>query len=230
MRLYEDILSDANDHGLMIIFHGTTLPRGWERMYPNYVGSEAVMASEMLVFLQSVRESEAYNASMHPFIRNTVGSMEFGGTFLNKYLVKANKEKNERLTTDAFQLATAILFQNPLQLFALTPNNLTDVPAFEIDFMKQVPTTWDETVFIDGYPGRYCVIARRNGNRWYIAGVNAGKEPMKLKLDLSMLAGKKARLYNDDKSRSTYTKEIQVPKNGITEAELQPGGGLVITQ
>src|SRR5690606_19501726 len=50
MRLYEDILSDANDYGLMIIFHGTTLPRGWERMYPNFVGGEAVMASEMLVF------------------------------------------------------------------------------------------------------------------------------------------------------------------------------------
>lgn len=230
MRLYEDVLSDANDYGLMIIFHGTTLPRGWERMYPNFVGSEAVMASEMLVFQQSVRESEAYNASMHPFIRNTVGSMEFGGTFLNKYLVKNNRERNERLTTDAFQLATAVLFQNPMQMFALTPNNLTDAPSFEIDFMKQVPTTWNETVFIDGYPGRFCVLARRNNDRWYIAGVNAGKELIKLKVDLPMLAGKKVKLYNDNKSRVTYIKEIDIPKNGICEIEMQPAGGMVITQ
>jgi hypothetical protein len=229
MRLYEDILSDANDYGLMIIFHGTTLPRGWERMYPNFVGSEAVMASEMLVFNESTRKDEAFNAAMHPFIRNTVGSMEFGGTFLNKYLVKSNKERNKRLTTDAFQLATAVLFQNPIQMFAITPNNLTDAPAFEIDFMKRVPTTWDETVFIDGYPGKYCVVARRHGSRWYVAGVNAENELKRLKLNLPMLAGKKVRLYNDDKNKVAYTKEIEIPKTGIAEIEMQSGGGMVLT-
>ena len=86
MRLYEDILSDADDHGLMVIFHGCTLPRGWERMYPNYVGSEAVLASENMVFNQHFCDEEAFNTCLHPFIRNTVGSMEFGGCFLNKRL------------------------------------------------------------------------------------------------------------------------------------------------
>lgn len=230
MRLYEGILSDANDYGLMIIFHGATLPRGWERMYPNFVGSEAVMASEMLVFNESTRRNEAFNASMHPFIRNTVGSMEFGGTFLNKYLVRSNQGRNQRLTTDAFQLATAVLFQNPVQMFALTPNNLTDAPSFAIDFMKKVPTTWEETVFIDGYPGKYCVLARRNGNRWYVAGVNAGKEPLKVKINLPMLGGKKLQIYNDDNSRESFTKEIEIPKDGVVEIEMQSGGGVVLTQ
>ncbi|GHT40053.1 hypothetical protein FACS189437_05070 [Bacteroidia bacterium] len=228
MRLYEDILSDANDYGLMIIFHGCTLPRGWERMYPNYVGSEAVLASEMLIFSQQVRESEAFYATLHPFIRNAVGSMEFGGVLLNKYLVKSNKDRNKRLTTDAFQLATAVLFQNPVQNFALTPNNLTDVPAFEIDFMKQIPTTWDETVFIDGYPGKYVVLARRHGSQWYVAGVNAEKEPLKLKINLPMFAGKKVTLYNDDKNRETFSKEISVANNGNVEITVQPGGGFVL--
>ena len=228
MRLYEDILSDANDYGLMIIFHGTTLPRGWERMYPNFVGSEAVMASEMLVFNESTRKAEAFNASMYPFIRNTVGSMEFGGTFLNKYLVKNNQEKNQRLTTDAFQLATAVLFQNPVQMFALTPNNLTDAPAFAIDFMKIVPTTWDETVFLEGYPGNYCVLARRNGSQWYVAGVNAGKEPIKLKLNLSMLAGRKLNMINDDANKLSSSKEIAVNKNGELLVEMQASGGFVL--
>ncbi|WP_207534844.1 glycoside hydrolase family 97 protein [Desertivirga arenae] len=229
MRLYEDILSDANDYGLMIVFHGTTLPRGWERMYPNYVGSEAVVASEMLIFVQNVRENEAYNAAIHPFIRNTVGSMEFGGTFLNKYLVKSNKDKNKRLTTDAFQLATAVLFQNPVQMFALTPNNLSDAPPFEIDFMKQVPTTWDETVFIDGYPGKYSILARRHGKDWYVAGVNGTKEAMKLKVKLPMLAGKKVKLYADNQNKETFVKEQELKKSGEIEIEMQSGGGIVIS-
>ncbi|MCM5529696.1 glycoside hydrolase family 97 protein [Parasegetibacter sp. NRK P23] len=228
MRLYEDILSDANDHGLMIIFHGTTLPRGWEIMYPNFVGGEAVVASEMLIFSQQVREQEAFNATLHPFIRNAVASMEFGGVFLNKFLVRSNRDRNKRLTTDAFQLATAVLFQNPVQMFALTPNNLTDAPDFAIDFMKKVPTTWDETLFIDGYPGKYSVIARRKGAEWYVAGVNAEKEARKLKLNLPMFAGKKVRLYNDGSNKESFSKEVEVKKNGLLEIEVQSGGGFVV--
>src|SRR5690554_4551283 len=143
----------------MVNFHGATLPRGWERMYPNFVGAEAVLASEMLVFVQDVREKEAFYATLHPFIRNSVASMEFGGVILNKYLNKSNKQGQKRLTTDIFQLATGVLFQNAVQFFALTPNNLTDVPEFEVEFMRNIPTTWDETRFIDGYPGKYSVLA-----------------------------------------------------------------------
>ena len=146
MRLYEAILSDADDHGLMVIFHGCTLPRGWERMYPNYVGSEAVLASENLIFSQHSCDTEAYNASLHPFIRNAVGCMEFGGTLLNKRLNRGNDGGSVRKTTDVFQIATAVLFQNPVQNFAIAPNNLTDAPEAVIGFMKDVPTTWDETV------------------------------------------------------------------------------------
>ncbi|PZU81982.1 MAG: alpha-glucosidase [Chryseobacterium sp.] len=228
MRLYEDILSDANDFGLKIIFHGATLPRGWEVMYPNYAGSEAVLASEMLYFSEDVRKQEAFFATLHPFIRNTVGSMEFGGTFLNKYLTKSNKDKNKRYTTDGFQLATAVLFQNPVQMFGVMPNNLTDAPKFQLDFMKEVPTLWDETVFIDGYPGKYSVIARRHQNQWYVAGVNAENAVQKLTLKLPMLAGKSVRFINDDSKGETSEKTITVGKNGELKIEIQSKGGFVI--
>lgn len=178
MRLYEAILSDADDYGLMVIFHGCTLPRGWERMYPNYVGSEAVRASENLVFMQSECDQEAVFATLHPFIRNTVGCMEFGGCFLNKRLDRANQRGTIRRTTDAFQLATCVLFQNPIQNFAVTPNNLEDAPKACIDFLREVPTTWDETRLIEGHPGKYVVLARRNGNTWYIAAINATDQAM----------------------------------------------------
>jgi hypothetical protein len=197
-------------------------------MYPNFVGSEAVIASEMLVFTQHARDNEAFYSTLHPFIRNAVGSMEFGGVFLNKHLNRSNTGSNKRLTTDAFQLATAVLFQNPVQPFALTPNNLHDVPNFEIDFMKEVPTTWDETVLLDGYPGKYVVLARRSGDKWYIAGTNAQKEPLHIKLKVPLSASKKVKLITDRKDGSTYLEEKNVDKKGEMEVVIQPNGGIVI--
>lgn len=230
LRLYEEILSDADDHGLMVIFHGCTLPRGWERMFPNYVGSEAVLASENLVFSQHFCDNEAFNATLHPFIRNAVGCMEFGGVFLNKCLNRSNDGGTIRRTTDIFQLATAVLFQNPIQNFALAPNNLTDAPQICLDFMKQVPTTWDETRFIDGYPGRYIVLARRHGNTWYIAAANATAEPLKLKLDLPMLAGQEVSLYSDDKKMQPQLKLQKIKTDGSLQLTVQPQGGAVIVK
>lgn len=228
MRLYEAILSDADDHGLMVIFHGCTLPRGWERMYPNYVGSEAVLASENLIFNQHFDDNEAFNACLHPFIRNTVGSMEFGGTFLNKRYNRTNDGGTIRRTTDVFQLATAVLFQNPIQNFALAPNNLTDAPKVALDFMKQVPTTWDETVFIDGYPGKYVVLARRHGNRWYIAGINARKEPLKLTLNLPMLnSGETVSFYSDGKQNVPLLSEQTIKSPESVQVTIQPEGGTI---
>ena len=182
MALYEAILSDADDHGLMVIFHGCTLPRGWEKMYPNYVGSEAVRASENLVFSQYECDQEAVAACLHPFIRNTGGCMEFGGCFLNDRLDKSNARGTIRRTTDVFQLATCVLFQNPIQNFAITPNNLDDAPAVCLEFLREMPTTWDETRYIDGIPGEFVVLARRNGDKWYVAAANATDTPVEFKV------------------------------------------------
>ena len=182
MRHYEAILSDADDHGLMVIFHGCTLPRGWERMYPNFVGSEAVRASENLVFRQYDCDHEAEAACIHPFIRNTVGSMEYGGCFMNENLSKSNMSGSMRRTTDIFQIATLVLFQNPIQNVAITPNNLEDAPEICMDFIREVPTTWDETRLVYGYPGKHVTLARRNGKTWYVASVNAQEQVLKYNL------------------------------------------------
>ncbi|MBQ3984351.1 MAG: glycoside hydrolase family 97 catalytic domain-containing protein [Bacteroidales bacterium] len=185
MRYYEDILSDANDYGLMCIFHGATLPRGWEKMYPNFVGSEAVRASENMVFNQNDCNLEPEFACLHPFIRNTVASMEFGGTFLQRRLNRNPERGSRRMTTDVFQLGLAVVYQNPVQNFALSPTNLTDgTSEVCLDFMRKVPTTWDETRLIDGYPGKYVTMARRKGNTWYIVSLNGTLDkPMKVDLN-----------------------------------------------
>ncbi len=230
MRLYEDILSDANDHGISVIFHGCTIPRGWERMYPNYVGSEAVLASENLIFSQDFCDMEDFNATLHPFIRNAAGVMEYGGSVLNKRMNRGNDGGNVRRTTDAFQLATSILFQNPVQNFALAPNNLTDAPADAIDFMKNVPTTWDDTVFIDGYPGKYVVLARKGTNgKWYIAGVSAEEKPLKLELDLPMLEkGQEVKVYAEDGKNPLSAKTLKIKNPSKVQMNMTKRDGFVI--
>lgn len=228
MRLYEDILSDANDHGLMVNFHGATLPRGWERMFPNFVGSEAVLASEMLVFIQDVRENEAVYATLHPFIRNTVATMEYGGVVLNDYFNRGNVDGQKRLTTDSFQIATGILFHSPVQFFALTPNNLEEAPGFLIDFMKDIPTTWDETRYIAGSPGDYAVIARRHGQKWYVAGVNAKREARDLTIEVPFLSSEPVTVYNDDRNGKPGYSTRTIPENGHISITMQPNGGFVI--
>lgn len=231
MKLYEDILVDANDYGIMVIFHGCTLPRGWERMYPNFASSEAVLASENLYFGQRSCDFEAFNATLHPFIRNTVGSMDFGGSALNKFYNNNNTPNrgSKRMTSDVFALAIAVLFQSGVQHFALAPNNLTDAPQWAIDFMKTVPTTWDEIRFIDGYPGKYVIIARRHGDKWYVAGVNAQKETIKLKLKLPMFApGSQVSLYNDDATLNGKVAPLKVNKKQEVELIIPCNGASLI--
>ncbi|MBK5722278.1 glycoside hydrolase family 97 protein [Dysgonomonas sp. Marseille-P4677] len=234
MQLYEDILTDANDFGLMVIFHGCTLPRGWERMYPNFVSSEAVLASEMLHFSQNACDSEAFNATLHPFIRNTVGSMDFGGSTLNKFYNPINSSEmwgGHRRTSDVFALAVAVLFQSPVQHFALTPTNLTDAPTWAIDFMKKVPVTWDETRFIDGYPGKYIILARRSGQTWFVTGVNAEKETLNVKIKLPMFkAGETLVHYKDNSKLEGNVLTSILDKNQMIELEIPCNGGVVLVK
>jgi len=229
LRLYEAILSDANDYGIQVIFHGCTLPRGWERMYPNYCGSEAVLASENLVFGQTFCDMEARHACLHPFVRNTVGAMEYGGTVLQKRLNRGNDGGSTRRTSDIFELSTAIAFQCSGQNFALTPRNLTEQPQFEIDFMKQVPTTWDETRFIEGYPGKYIVMARRHADRWYAVAMNAETTPKSITLDLSTINHQLSTILHDGPDgQSPQKSTIKPDKKGRIQLTLQPQCAAII--
>ena len=232
IKLYEDIMADANDYGILCVFHGCTLPRGWERMYPNYASSEAVLASENLNFSQGACDNEAFNATIHPFIRNTVGSMDFGGSALNKYYNARNAPRgSQRRTSEVFALATAVMFQSPVQHFALAPNNLTDAPAGAIDFMKNVPTLWDEVKYIDGYPGKYVIMARRHGDTWYVVGINAEKETLKVEVELPMFAqGDVVKLYSDDKDLNGSLTDLKVKKNGKVKIEIPCNGGIVMVK
>ena len=198
-------------------------------MYPNYVGSEAVLASENLIFDQHHCDIEAMSATLHPFIRNAAGCMEYGGSFLNRHMSKDNKSGNKRLTSQVFSLATAVLFQNPMQFFALAPNNLEDAPKECLDFLREVPTTWDETKILGGYPGKYVVLARRSGDTWYVAAVNGTDKIIDINITLPFETDGTISLYEDGKSieevRLTNETKAQMVKKRLS---VKPNGGLVM--
>ena len=245
MKLYEDILSDANDYGLEVIFHGCTMPRGWERMYPNYVSSEAALASENVYFTDYHAKKEAFEMTMHPFSRNAVASFDWGGVMMNKYFSKDNKSRHQRFTSDIFEMATAITNQSSVNCICLYPNNLQDVPQWELDWLKNVPTDWEDTRFIAGYPTKYAVIARKAGNlngsgaalsagKWFVGGLNATDKPLALTLDLPMFAGKTVTYLTDqpkkkgEKFFTSVKKTLKVGKDGKAKVVIQPNGGIII--
>ena len=230
MRLYEEILSDANRFGLQVVFHGCTIPRGWERMYPNYVASEAVLASENLFFGEEATVREGFDLTLHPFCRNATASMDWGGVILNKYMSKDNKSRHTRKTTDIFELAAGIIMQTSVQCVAIQPNNLEeDIPQFEFDFLRGLPTTWEETRFIDGYPGKYVVLARKATNgQWYIAGLNALTEPLTLTLDLKEYSFESPNLYVENKKGEPTLTPLKVDKACKAKITIQPNGGFII--
>ena len=245
MRLYEDILSDADDHGLMVIFHGCTMPRGWERMYPNYVSSEAALASENVYFTDYHAKKEAFEMTMHPFSRNAVASFDWGGVMMNKYLSRDNKSRHQRYTSNVFEMATAITNQSSVNCVCLYPNNLQDVPQWELDWLKGLPTAWDDVKFIAGYPTKYAVVARKasqengsgaaiNNGKWIVGGLNATDKPLTLTLNLPMFAGKTVEYLTDqpkkqgEKFYTSVKKTLKVGKNGKAKVVIQPNGGIII--
>ena len=229
MQLYEDILTDANRYGLQVVFHGCTMPRGWEKMYPNFVASEAVLASENLFFGEGATIREGFDLTLHPFCRNATASMDWGGIIMNKWMSRDNKSRHTRKTTDIFELASGITMQTSVQCVAMQPNNLEELPQFEMDFLRQLPTTWDETRFIDGYPGKYVVMARKATNgKWYIAGLNAKNEPISLTLDLNDFGAKLSKLLIDNKKGQPVQTALKTDKTGKVKVTIQPNGGLVI--
>ncbi|MDD3387335.1 MAG: glycoside hydrolase family 97 C-terminal domain-containing protein, partial [Prevotella sp.] len=167
---------------------------------------------------------------------NAVGSFDWGGVIMNRMISKDNKSRHQRYTSDVFEMATAITNQVSVNCVIVTPNVVDGLPQFEQDFLKKIPTAWDETKLLAGYPTRYAVTARRSGDKWYVGGLNATAEPLTLTLDMPMLAGQTVNYYVDRKAKKgqlwpdSELRTLKVDKNGKAKVTLQPNGGIVLTQ
>lgn len=225
MQYYVDILKDAAEHQLLVNFHGSTLPRGLQRTYPNFMTSEAVKGFEMISFFQPNADSEASHASMLTFARNVFDPMDFTPTVFFEI------PGIERKTTNGFQLALPVIFLSGIQHIVETPEGMATAPYFVQNFMRSIPARWDDVKFIEGYPGKLTVIARKAGDAWYVAGINGEDTTKNLDLDLSFI-GDKTGYRIDDEGTSSAIPNAMV-KRPVTAGNSVPvtllgNGGFVM--
>lgn len=221
IRLYHEIMRDAADFNIMVNFHGATVPRGWQRTYPHLVTMEAVRGYEYTTFDQYNADHAPRQGTIFPFTRNAVGPMDYTPTMLTPQ-VGASK----RITRNGYDLAMLVVFESGIQHLGVTPDVMEDLPAFVLNYLRTVPSVWDETRFVMGYPGDYIVIARRDGNRWFVAGINGRPEARTVRLDLPFLGdGWEGMLIGDAEDASGFS---HVSVSAGDEVEMVGYGGFVV--
>ena len=222
-----DLLESAAKHHLLVNFHGATVPRGWQRTYPNLMSTEGVYGAEWYNNVPTFTNVAASHNTTLPFTRNIIGPMDYTPcTF--------SDSQHPHITSDAHELALTVLYESALQHLADKPESYLVQPQQVQDFFGKLPTTWDETRYVSGYPGESVVLARRSGETWYVAGINGTDNKKVLDVDLSFISGAKCVQTFADADPTQYqlagnkdwliTKGNQIPKQIAT----QPRGGFVL--
>jgi alpha-glucosidase len=225
INYYQDILEDAAVNRLLVNFHGATLPRGLHRTYPNLMTAEAVFGYEMITFGQGSADKAPEHSVMSALVRNAFDPMDF--TPMNLYKIPRIK----RVTTAAFELATSVIFLSGIQHYAESPEGMTHVPGNIKDFLRELPNSWEDVKFIEGYPGKLFVVARKSDNAWYVAGINGESVEKSLLLDLSFVKGKQAQLITgggDGGDKPLFTdKSVNLTSSGELSIILKGNDGFV---
>ncbi len=232
---YHRIARAAAQHKLLVNYHGAPKPDGLHRKYPNVINRESVRGLEYNKFSRPYGTTPEYAVTI-PFIRMAAGPMDYTPGALN------NAQKQNFAVIDQMpmsqgtrcqQLAMYVAYDAPLQMLSDLPTAYRAEPVI-LDYLKSIPTVWDETVALDGKVGDYLVIARKSGSTWYISGMTDW-DPRKVNVNLPFLGdGKyKAVIYQDginaDRNGKDYVVlEKTVDKSTITEMKMAPGGGFVI--
>jgi hypothetical protein len=223
MDYYQDILADAHEHHLMVNCHGSTLPRGVQRTWPNLVSMEAIRGFEYATFDQESADKVPSKATTVMFTRNAFDPMDFTPVCFTSY------DNFERVTGNGAELAMAVLFLSGVQHYAETPRGMAGMPEYVRELMSAIPVSWDETEYIDGYPGRYVVIARRAGDAWYVAGINASNEPREVMFKLPFADPKAGIIVTEgDTKRSFRLGKVTLNNEKNIEVSMNPDGGFVM--
>ena len=221
MDYCQDLLESAARHHLLVNFHGAPIPRGWQRTWPNLLSTEGVYGAEWYNNVPHFTKKAASHNATLPFTRNVIGPMDYTPCAFSD-------SQHPHITSLAHELALTVLYESGLQHLADRPESFLAQPQDVQDFLGQLPTVWDETRFVCGYPGESAVLARRSGNTWYVAGINGTDDPKVLMTDLRFIGKKwkKAKLFADDASGQWQISAItKLP----SQVNCQPRGGFLLT-
>jgi alpha-glucosidase len=223
INYYQEILEDAAQYHILVNFHGATLPRGWQRTYPNLMTTEAVYGYEMITFGQKDADTAAAHMVMCAFARNAFDPMDF--TPVNLYKIP----RIERRTTVAFEMATATIFLSGIQHFAESPDGMAHMPEPVKNYMQNIPSHWDDVKFIDGYPGKFYAMARRSGSKWYVAAINGDTASKQITINkLPFIAPfKTGTLFTTNEAREIVTEKKTVYANKTEIITIKANDGFV---
>jgi hypothetical protein len=223
MQYCIDLLRDAAKHHLLVNFHGATIPRGWQRTYPNLMSTEGVYGAEWYNYTSTLTTSAASHNATLPFTRNIVGPMDYTPCAFSD-------SQNPHTTSNAHELALTVLFESGIQHLADSPESYLSQPQQVISFFSQLPTAWDETKFLAGYPGESVVLARRKGSKWYIAGVNGTDSKTTLTFSTDFIGAGKHKVTSilDNEKNPWIIKTQKQKLDKENKIICQPRGGFVL--
>jgi hypothetical protein len=223
MQYYLDILRDAAEYRLLVNFHGSTIPRGWQRTYPNLMTAEAARGAEWYKYEAGYPADAARRNTIFPFTRNVMSSMDYTPvTFTN--------HNNAHLTTYGHELALSVVFESGIQHFADRPTGYNNLPAGPRTFLQQIPVTWDDTRYVQGTPGQLVVLARRKGTVWYLGGIAGDDQSRNLTVSLGFLGQGSftAAVITDGASNTTFSERTEtVTASASLAASMRARGGFV---
>lgn len=225
MDYYLDLLEDAIPYQLMVNFHGSSIPKGWQRTYPHMVSMEGVYGAEWYNNSPVLTNRAAKHNATLPFTRNVIGPMDYTpGTF--------SDSQHPHITTHGHELALPVIFESTLQHMPDRPSVYYNLPAPVKALLSTLPTAWDDTKLLAGYPGTDVVLARRKGNCWYIGGINGTDETRTLQFSLGNIAaeGQIITLFKDGADGRSFTIEENIPlSHEVINQSIQclPRGGFV---
>ncbi|MBA4277176.1 glycoside hydrolase family 97 protein [Flavobacterium sp.] len=216
---YHALLKEAAAHQLVVNFHGATLPRGWQRTYPNLLTTEAIKGEEFITFSQEVADLQPSHCTMIPFARNVFDPMDFTPMVLDSI------PNIIRKTTPGFELALPVLFLSGIQHIAETPDGMAKMPQYVVEYLKDIPTNWDDSKFIEGYPGKYIIMARKKDAVWHIVGVNGENTEKEIEIDLSFVTNKKG--FTITENDEGFKQNVIIKGNKL-KVKMKPRGGFVV--
>ena len=214
-----DLLESAARHHLLVNFHGATIPRGWQRTWPNLMSTEGVYGAEWYNNVGTfTKQAASHNATL-PFTRNIIGPMDYTPCAFSD-------SQHPHITSHAHELALTVLFESGLQHLADRPESFLAQPQQVKSFLGHLPSVWDETRLVSGYPADHAVIARRSGAVWYVAGINGTDQLKTIQLPINFISGKRITSFADSGNADepwTITQPSALPAS----VKMQPRGGFV---
>ncbi len=234
VNFYQRIAQACADHRMMIMFHGASPQKGFNRTYPNNVTREAVLGSEFNVWSDNV--TPTHDVTL-PYTRMLAGSFDYEPGILsnaNKKSFRIIGDVVQSQGTRSHQLAMFVVYDCPMPLFAGNPSQGYMEPDF-MELLGSLPSTWDETIILDGSVAEYIVTSRQKNADWFIAGMTDWSE-RDIEIDFKFLqenANYKATICRDGTNADRFASDYKIEKRFFKKGDLQkihlaPGGGFLM--